>query len=837
MRARQIAVWVCAALAAAQLTAQSGAGQGIDLGPLQAGATHRQSISVANKCETAKVVEISHNVPYLSMPSIVTLPPGMTAIELTLAIPAGRTGNIAGAITLTFPGDAGCQPRTAALAISAQIQPAAGQQTGGPESETWYDDATGAFDEGRDLADDAERRALRRESGAKEQAQKALDRLTAASDAVRAGQASGEIGEETAAALRTFITKSIARAGMVLAGVTGDDPRDEPPPVIYGEEIDKDVDAYEGGFAPTQGVWQDDEDFTDFPGKQLTRMSPSQLKAELHMIAGRPSLLVGIRDSRNEIYFKGTARGTINVPVKARFTLVQGNLTTQIHETNTLGDLVPLDGSTGSPKPFKVRVLATNGLPANAGFLFSAGKYRIDAELIRADTNAPTGIRVSVEGEAVDTTTPTVLFVPVNFAPWGAATRAQLIEATQKLAVASRSDVPVIFPIKPDSLVTNVAPLQDLSALFRDVRRRARELGVEDVERATRDVMAATLADKFGTISVLGGHGRIFVVMNDYDFDETYRGRAAGGTSDAAAYAMSRKVMVGRPDIDTMTVAHEIIHTLPFVWAEESMMGLFGKEWHNKSTPLAHGIDVVRTVGMRRDKSRAVMGPAGYVPWIAQGTYWHLIDFLRAPVDPELLLVSGLLGRVTRGYRATLSPGYQLLGEADLTAGTPTAGQFVIVVRDARGATIAQYPFDPVWQQPDLSEPRSVVSFSHRVPDVPGVGGVEIRGPGGAVLASRRISARPPMLRVVTPAANRTAALANGRLRVAWEASDPDGDRLLFNVLYSADNGRRWDVVSHEQTESFFDLPLRGRPRQARVKVVATDGMRSVEREVAFGMR
>jgi hypothetical protein len=835
MRVRRIAVCVAALFAAAQLTAQPAPGQIVELGIVRPGTTHRQSVAVANRCESTKMVTISHNVPHLTVPSNLTLPPGVSTIELVLAVPAGATGMISGTITIAFPGDATCEPRTATLPVAAHAQAGAAQAPAThPESESWYDDATGAFHEGRDLADNAHGKANRGEPGAKEQAQEALEQLEKAETALMAGEAAGEIGQATASILRSYIQTSITRARKVL---DADDPRDEPPPVIYGEELDGAVEAYEGGFAPTQGVWQDDDDFEDFPDKQLTRLSPAHLKAELKMIAGRPAMLVGTREDRNNIYFRGTTTGTVGVPVKARFTLQQAGGERRLHDTGITG-FVALDGPSGPSTPFDVKVLAANGIPQNSGFEhFEPGPYRIVAELFRADTDTPTGIKVTVDGEAVETTTPKVLFVPVILQPLNAEL-VQILEATTRnLAMYSKVDVPNMFPVRPNSLRTTARTVEDLQALSRRVAVRAAELEVEDVERAQRDVMAATVAERFGTISALGGYGRIFVLMVNEDFDLTYRGTAAGGPKDVAAYAMSRKVMAGRWNIDTMTVAHELIHTLPFPWADEAMMALFGRNWHNQTDAIANGIDVVQGKGLRRDKARGVMGPAGGVPWITQGTYWHLIDLLRAPVDPELLLVSGLLARVSGGYRATLSPGYQMLGEADLAAGAPTASQFAIVLRDTSGAVIAQYPFDPVWNQPDLPEPRSVVSFSHRVPDVPGLTAVEVQAPGGAVLASRRLSAGPPELRIVSPASGAAASLVDGRLRIAWDASDPDGDDLRFNVLYSADNGRRWDVVSCEQTETSFDLPLRGRPSQARIKVVATDGMRSVEREIAFSVR
>ena len=76
-------------------------------------------------------------------------------------------------------------------------------------------------------------------------------------------------------------------------------------------------------------MWQDDYAFADQPGKQLTRLSRTQYRAELNMVKGRPTRHFGIRGStdpakdpkRNRIVIKGKTTRTEDIDVQFRFTL------------------------------------------------------------------------------------------------------------------------------------------------------------------------------------------------------------------------------------------------------------------------------------------------------------------------------------------------------------------------------------------------------------------------------------------------------------------------------------------------------------------------------------
>jgi hypothetical protein len=110
----------------------------------------------------------------------------------------------------------------------------------------------------------------------------------------------------------------------------------------------------------------------------------------------------------------------------------------------------------------------------------------------------------------------------------------------------------------------------------------------------------------------------------------------------------------------------------------------------------------------------------------------------------------------------------------------------------------------------------------------------ELVGPGETVLDGRAISRNAPAVRVLSPAAGATLPAARS-LRVQWEASDADGDELTATVLYSADGGRSWQTARFDQPGTSLELPIAGRPRDARIRVIVTDGARSTTAEASFG--
>ena len=107
------------------------------------------------------------------------------------------------------------------------------------------------------------------------------------------------------------------------------------------EDLPCGVSEVEGWLEPSQGVWQYDYTFPNKVGKRLVQASPTLFLADLAMVRERATQLFGIfdpvggerLDRRDQIMIKGKTNGSTNVPVKVRFTLIQGGAITPLHET------------------------------------------------------------------------------------------------------------------------------------------------------------------------------------------------------------------------------------------------------------------------------------------------------------------------------------------------------------------------------------------------------------------------------------------------------------------------------------------------------------------------
>jgi hypothetical protein len=103
---------------------------------------------------------------------------------------------------------------------------------------------------------------------------------------------------------------------------------------------------------------------------------------------------------------------------------------------------------------------------------------------------------------------------------------------------------------------------------------------------------------------------------------------------------------------------------------------------------------------------------------------------------------------------------------------------------------------------------------------------------GNVVLAQLRPGANPPTVTLITPAGGETF---DSQMTISWRASDPDsGDRLLFTVQYSPDNGQTWRALltnvpnlSGTDTATVDLKSLSGLPASTtggRIRVIASDG-------------
>lgn len=721
--------------------------------------------------------------------------------------------------------------------------------TAGPEGETWYDDAVERFRHGRDLANEARDAQLNGDDTAGELAEEALDELERARKALQEGIESGDIGPETEKLLEQYISEYESQARRVSTTAPSvpvtpteepddDGPRDAPPPTLYGEELDEPpvTTVLDGWLQPSQGVWQDDDDFRDTPGKRLTRTGPATWQAELKMVAGRSTAVFGIRDDagappHNRIHLLGETTATTPVKVRFRFTLIQGGTRTVVYEQpDAAAQSIPLDGPAREKRTWSASLITETGVPEIGLFTFTPGPYTIEAELIRVDTGAATGLKATVSGEAVTTSAPTLHFVPVALGETGRAGRSVLGRKAQTLSTQIATQLPTYLPVADGGITTQVHPLQQFPEVQPGVLRELISMlpRADDSDTVRRDRLKARLTHWLGTQAALTGGGKVVAILQRDEFDSLWP------NDDAAAFAAGQKLMVATNDAYVDTIGHELVHTTPFLWSRNEMIDTFGFSYHNyDDRNLADGVELF-PIRQRHDQKNAMMGPAGSPPWITQGTYWHMLEqFLAAP-DPPLIVTRGFLARDGGRLLGRLDALYEVMGVPDLPEGARGPAMAAIELRDAAGSVLGRFPFRIDWREPHRTEERSTIAFTYTVPELPGTAMIALVGPDGAVLHTRQRSASAPQVRIVEPADGGSVAVEGDRLRVSWDGSDADGDALTYMVLYSPDGGETWRVEGYEVTGQTFDVPVRGRPASPRVRVIATDGARSGMAEVAF---
>ena len=95
----------------------------------------------------------------------------------------------------------------------------------------------------------------------------------------------------------------------------------------------------------------------------------------------------------------------------------------------------------------------------------------------------------------------------------------------------------------------------------------------------------------------------------------------------------------------------------------------------------------------------------------------------------------------------------------------------------------------------------------------------------GRQVATRAVSANAPAVTVIAP--NGGELLGGPKATVRWEASDDDGDAMVYAVQYSPDAGASWQTIAVELAETSFTAPMAEIPgsEAALFRVIASDGV------------
>lgn len=97
---------------------------------------------------------------------------------------------------------------------------------------------------------------------------------------------------------------------------------------------------------------------------------------------------------------------------------------------------------------------------------------------------------------------------------------------------------------------------------------------------------------------------------------------------------------------------------------------------------------------------------------------------------------------------------------------------------------------------------------------------------GTAVVAERRASASAPTIRLLSPNGGEKLS---GQVDIRWQAADPDGDRLVFDVAYSPDGGTNWKALTVGTDATSLRVPAADLEASTTgvLRVTARDGFRT----------
>ena len=147
------------------------------------------------------------------------------------------------------------------------------------------------------------------------------------------------------------------------------------------------------------------------------------------------------------------------------------------------------------------------------------------------------------------------------------------------------------------------------------------------------------------------------------------------------------------------------------------------------------------------------------------------------------------------------------------------AGSYRLELVGSGGQVLSAQAFTP-----DAASVGSSAIFGLVVPYAEGASQVRVVR-DNTVLAARAISAHAPAVTLTTP---NGGEVAGGTLTIHWDASDADGDPLLYTAQYSPDMGASWATLAtdyYTTTLTVSTQTLAGSGGAGLIRVTANDGV------------
>ena len=150
-----------------------------------------------------------------------------------------------------------------------------------------------------------------------------------------------------------------------------------------------------------------------------------------------------------------------------------------------------------------------------------------------------------------------------------------------------------------------------------------------------------------------------------------------------------------------------------------------------------------------------------------------------------------------------------------------------MVLLDSSRNVLERYPFTPdtaVFATTNNGAEPDLMLVDLQVPYHRSTAQVDLVGPDG-LLARVRAGMSVPQVTLRTP--NGGEVLDMDPITITWAARDDDRDSLTFNVDYSPDNGRTWQLIASGVTDQSVEVPAASVPASdsGLMRVWASDGI------------
>lgn len=622
---------------------------------------------------------------------------------------------------------------------------------------------------------------------------------------------------------------------------------------------------YYSRIQPTQGVFQNDIHFQDKlkteHGVSVLGEKHPKFISQVNLVKDRFTYLVGDKMMSSGIYDfedykKIIITGKSTYPDMVDVTLkVQTHLDYQPYGAPYYPAITENSQSTPSQSPiiqqlplsmlatgkcldeaqeFYVEFDISNQSDAQEIKFNKTGTYDFIVDVVDVPLENPTGMKIQVWGNVVETRMPKTLLIPaMDYAFY----KYKADEIAKNLYDDTKTAKFNIDLYKKDFY-----PIpSDLSFGGKDftVEKSVIDLaGITDIQGLRK------LHRKLFTAMRLGKYERNLLFI-DYQSYQPILGTDSAGMAvstklgNIKTKSSASKVERSAYNITSVydTAIHELNHLLNFSWADSKMQQDCNLNYHNKTNlKTADGVSqtLSQAYGSKisfHENDYDIMSAAEAPNTYANQCTWRNLVHVLAEriVDPPLILVSGTVTK--DGLSGELAPAYTYMGNTD----TPNSvGDYTIILKDHNGNEMESYKFDPnfdILDAPSIGETVNEALFSYGLPYSPELKIVELHGPKG-LLESITLTENEPIIEkfnILSSTPNPDFDAVD--IKVSWDASDKDNDELLYTLLSSSDDEfYHGTIIEISDSEATIRVP----EGSSSLKLFATDGTRSSDMTIGL---